>query len=572
MTNDVSQIKPHGGKLVDLRVDENRSAVLKKIALNFPDISLNSRQLCDLELLATGVLSPLDGFMKRPDYESVLDRMRLQSDVLWPIPICLDIPGTLARTLEAGQSLALRDPEGFLLAILHIEDIWPVDREKEATFVYGTSDTEHPGVHYLFNTLGDYYVGGKLEVLHLPIHFEFKQLRHTPKETREIYKKLGWKRVVGFQTRHPIYRPQFEMTIHAMRQNNANLLLLPVTGMTKPGDFDHYTRVRCYRAVTRHYPPDAVILNLLPLALRLAGPRGALLDTIISKNFGCTHFIVGYDHAGPGTDSHGNPFYDAKAAQKLAEKYGDEIGITVSATDEMVYLPFEDDYRFADQVPPGTQTVSLSGSDIRKRFDSGRRIPDWVTFPEVVKELQKAYPPPQKQGFTIFFTGYPGAGKSTIAKVLFSRFLEIGERPVTLLDGDIVRQHLSSELSFSKEHRDINVRRIGFVASEITKNRGIAICAPIAPYENTRNEIRSAIEAHGGFIEVHTSTPPEECEKRDRKGMYAKARAGLIKGFTGVDAPYEVPKSPELRIDTTGSTPEEAAQEILLYLGHKGYI
>jgi sulfate adenylyltransferase len=296
------------------------------------------------------------------------------------------------------------------------------------------------------------------------------------------------------------------------------------------------------------------------------------LDTIISKNFGCTHFIVGHDHAGPGTDNRGKPFYDAKAAQRLSDKFSDEIGIAVLSFDEIVYLPFEDEYRFADQVPADTQTVSLSGSDIRKRFHEGRRIPDWATFPEVVEELHKAYPSPQKQGFTVFLTGLPGAGKSTIANVLYSRFLEIGERPVTLLDGDIVRHHLSSELSFSKEHRDINVRRIGFVASEITKNRGIAICAPIAPYKNTRSQIRSAIEIYGGFIEVHVSTPLDECEKRDRKGMYAKARAGLIKDFTGVDAPYETPQSPEVCINTTHQTPEESAQEILLFLGHKGYI
>ncbi len=572
MTGNRTPIEPHGEKLINLLVDDDRAEVLRGIARNLPDLSLNNRQLCDLELLATGVFSPLDGFMKRLDYESVLDRMRLQNDVVWPIPICLDVSETFAQTLESGQSIALRDPEGFLLAVLHVEEIWPVDRAKEAALVYGTENEDHPGVAYLNHHLGDFYVGGAIEVLHLPIHFDFKQIRLSPQEVRNMYDKYGWKRIVGFQTRHPIHRPQFEMTIHAMRENNANLLLLPVTGITRPGDFDHYTRVRCYRAVTRHYPPNSFILNLLPLALRSAGPRSALLDTIISKNFGCTHFIVGHDHAGPGADSRGKAFYPANAAQKLAEQYADDIGVTVLSFDEIVYLPFEDEYRFADKVPAGAQTISLSGSDIRKRFHEGRRIPDWATFPEVVEELQKAYPSPKNQGLTIFLTGFPGAGKSTIANVLYSRFLEIGERPVTLLDGDIVRRHLSSELSFSKEHRDINVRRIGFVASEITKNRGIAICAPIAPYKTTRNEIRSAIEAYGGFIEVHVSTPLEECEKRDRKGMYAKARAGLIKGFTGVDAPYEVPQSSELKIDTTHLTPEESAQEILLFLGHKGYI
>jgi sulfate adenylyltransferase len=562
----------HGGSSVHLIVNEERATTLKEISLNLPDITLNDRQLCDLELLATGVFSPLDGFMTRSDYESVLDRMRLQTNVLWPIPICLGISDTTARTLEVGQSVTLRDHEGFLLAIMHIEDMWPVDREKEASLVYGTTDVTHQGVKYLLSAVGDYYIGGKLEVLSAPLHFDFKQLRMTPQEIRRVYQKLKWKRILGFQTRNPIQRLQFEMTVKAMRQVKANLLLLPVTGMTKPGDFDHYTRVRCYRAVTRHYPPDSFLLNLLPLSMRLAGPREALLHAIIAKNYGCTHFVVGRDHASPGTDDAGKPFYESHAAQELTKEHSTDIGVTIIPFEELVYLPFEDEYRSSDQIPEGEQYISFSSADIRERIRSGRRIPEWATFAEVVTELKKAYPSPDKQGFTLFLTGLSGAGKSTIAKVLYSRFLEMGDRPVTLLDGDIVRRNLSSQLSFSKEDRDTNVRRIGFVAGEITKNRGIAICAPIAPYNSTRAEIRNAIEDYGGFIEVHVSTPIKICEKRDRKGMYAKARAGLIKGFTGVDDPYEIPESPEVRIDTSDLTPDEAAQEILLFLGQKGYI
>jgi sulfate adenylyltransferase len=565
-------IEPHGGALVNLLVDAQRAVLLKDIALNLKDITLNERQLCDFELLAVGAFSPLSGFMKRADYESVLDRMRLQDGTLWPLPICLDVSETKARTLEAGQSLALRDPEGFLLGVLHIEDMWPIDKEKEANFVYGTTDHAHPGVNYLFNRSGDVYVGGALEVTSLPLHFDFRTLRLTPSEVREAFLKLDWQRVIGFQTRHPIHRPQFEMTIKAMRQVRGSLLVLPIVGMSKPGDFDHYTRVRCYRSVVRHYPPDSLMVNLLPLASHMAGPKEALLHLVIARNYGCSDFIIGHDHAGPGVDSNGRWFYPVGAARKLAEELAGEIDLNIIPFEKMVYLPFEDEFRPADQVPGGTQTISLSGSEIRNRLRVGRRIPEWMTFPEVLTELQKAYPPPSRQGFTIFLTGLSGAGKSTVAKILYSRFLEIGERPVTLLDGDIVRRNLSSNLSFSKEDRDINVRRIGFVASEITKNRGIAICAPIAPYEITRSEIRAAIEPHGGFIEVHVATPLEVCEKRDRKGMYAKARAGLIKGFTGIDDPYEVPASPELRIDTTSLTPNEAAQEILLYLGEKGYI
>jgi len=565
-------IEPHGGSLVNLLVDEKRQAILKDVAFNLSDITLNDRQLCDLELLATGAFSPLKGFMTRTDYESVLDRMRLQNGALWPIPICLDIQETKAKSLEAGQSVTLRDPEGFLLAIMEIEEIWAVEVEKEALQIFGTSDQVHPGVQQLYKKSGKYYIGGTIEVLSLPLHFDFKQLRLTPQEVRNIYKRMGWKRVVGFQTAQPVHRPQYELTIKAMQQAKANLLLLPIAGMTKPGDFDHYTRVRCYREVTRHYPPDSFILNLLPIATHMAGPREALLQTIISKNYGCTHFIVGHDHAGPGRDKSGKSFYGSNEAQKLTAEYSKEIDINIISFDEMVYLPFEDEYSFVDQVPEGTKTISLSGSDIRERILTGRQIPKWATFPEVVEELRKAYPPPQKQGFTVFLTGLSGAGKSTVAQVLYSRFLEIGDRPVSLLDGDIVRRNLSSNLKFTKEDRDINVRRIGFVASEITKNRGIAICAPIAPYESTRSEIRSTIESYGGFIEVHVSTPIEICEKRDRKGMYAKARAGLIKGFTGVDDPYEIPASPEVSINTTDITPNEAAQEILLFLGQKGFI
>ncbi|MFO7709301.1 MAG: bifunctional sulfate adenylyltransferase/adenylylsulfate kinase [Desulfobacterales bacterium] len=553
-------------------VDETRAALLKGIAANMLDITLSDRQMCDLEMLATGAFSPLQGFMTRADYEPVLDRMRLAGGDVWPVPICLDVPEIKARRLEAGQSVALRDPEGFLLAVLHIEDIWPVDRAKEAAQVYGTLDPSHAGADYLLNRTGDTYIGGRLEVISLPLHYDFRKIRLTPGEIRTAALKLNWKRMAGFITENPIHRPQFEMTLQAMRQARANLLILPVAGMTKPGDFDHYTRVRCVRRVVQHYPPDAYLLNLLPLSMRMSGPREALLHAIVCRNYGCTHIIAGRDHGGPGCDPSGKPFYGLDDACRLLEEHARDIGIEIVSFPEMVYLPFEDEHRSADQVPAGTQAISLSGTDIRRRVREGRRIPEWATFPEVIAELQRAYPPPDRQGFSIFMTGLSGAGKSTIARILFSKFLERGERPVTLLDGDIVRQNLSSELNFSREHRDINVRRIGFVASEITKNRGIAICAPIAPYAKTRAEIRSAIQAYGGFIEVHVSTPIDECERRDRKGMYAKARAGLVKGFTGIDDPYEPPEAPEVRIDTTHLSPDEAAQEILLYLGQRGYI
>jgi len=559
-------------QIVNLLVNKKQQRLLKELSTSMPEIILNNRQICDFELLATGVFSPLRGFMKQIDYESVLDRMQLESGDLWPIPICLDIPENLASTFEAGQSVTLRDAEGFLLGIMNIEDIWPIDIEKEALAVYGTTDKLHPGVDYLYNKSGRYYLGGEIKALNLPIHSDFKQIRNTPAEVRKSFVKLGWKRIVGFQTRQPIHRPQFEMTLQAMQHAKANLLLLPIAGVTKPGDFDHFTRMRCYQKVACHYPPDSYIVNLLPLAMRMAGPREAILHMIIGKNFGCTHFVIGHNHASPGNDSKNKPFYKYDEATAFASKAVKELGVKVISFEEMVYLPFEDEYKIAGKIPKNKETISFTGADIQTRIRKGKNIPAWASFPEVIKELQKAYPPPSKQGLTIFCTGLSGAGKSTIAKILYAKFLEIGTRPVTLLDGDIVRRNLSSELNFSKEHRDINVKRIGFVAAEITKNFGIAICAPIAPYEITRIRIKESIEAHGGFFEIHVSTPISECEKRDRKGMYAKARAGLLKGFTGVDDPYEIPSNPALRIDTTSLTPDEAAQEVMLYISRKGYI
>lgn len=387
-----------------------------------------------------------------------------------------------------------------------------------------------------------------------------------------LYKKLGWRKIVGFQTRNPLHRAQFEMTLRAMERGRANLLLQPVVQRVRPGDIDTYTRIRCYLETARHYPPNMMLLSLLPLSMRMAGPKEALLHAIIRKNYGCTHFIVGRDHAGPGKCDNGERYYPGNAANELALSYESELGIGIIPFDELVYVVEEDEYMPVSEVDPDLTVRRMTDDDFHRKLRTSKRVPEWFTFSAVIDELRKAHPPRHRQRFTVFCTGLSGAGKSTIARVLYARFLEMGGRPVTLLDGDIVRRNLSSELGFSKEHRDINVRRIGFVASEITKNRGIAICAPIAPYAETRRRIRHDIEDYGGFIEVHVGTPLEVCETRDRKGLYAKARAGLIKGFTGVDDPYEAPEVPEVRIDTTDLTPDEAAQEVLLYLERSGYI
>jgi sulfate adenylyltransferase len=563
---------PHGGVLVNLLADEHRREELRAASKDWPSWNLTPRQLCDLELLMNGAFSPLQGFLGQADYRSVCSQLRLRAGLIWPIPVVLDLPQQFASKLRPGASLALRDPEGVMLAVVHVEEIWEPDRQAEAESVFGTTDRKHPGVSYLLDESNPIYISGKVEGLQLPHHFDFRSVRLTPVEIRAKFAQLGWRRVVAFQTRNPMHRAHVELTFRAAKEASANLLIHPSVGMTKPGDVEHYTRVRCYQAVLPRYPSNSAMLALLPLAMRMGGPREALWHAVIRKNYGCSHFIVGRDHAGPGNDSKGKPFYDPYAAQSLLRKYEDELGVKMVPFLQMVYLEDQDRFVPEDEVGAESKVLSISGTDLRSRLSEGREIPSWFTYPEVVTELRRTYPPRHRQGFTVFFTGLSGAGKSTIANVLLVRLLEIGGRPVTLLDGDVVRKNLSSELGFSKEHRDLNIRRIGFVAREITQNGGIALCAPIAPYDILRRELRQSIASAGGFVLVYTSTPLDVCEGRDRKGLYAKARAGMIPNFTGISDPYEPPADADVAIDTTNMTPQEAAQEILLYLEKQGYL
>ena len=565
-------IEPHGGSLVDLIATPERQEEIKTESRDWSSWDLTPRQLCDLELLLNGGFSPLTGFLGRADYDAVGADMRLASGILWPIPITLDLPETLAKELSSGRKLALRDPEGVMLAVLYVEDVWQPDRDKEVESVFGTTNREHPAVAYTLDQANPCYVGGRLEGLQAPSHYDFRALRFAPKRLREEFTRLGWRKIVAFQTRNPMHRAHHELTLRAAKEVEANLLIHPVVGMTKPGDLDHYTRVRCYQAIAGQYPANTARLSLLPLAMRMGGPREAVWHAIIRKNYGCTHLIVGRDHAGPGSDSSGKPFYGPYDAQELLQKHEEELGVAMVPFKMMVYLEDKDTYMPQDEVPEGARVSSISGTELRERLATGKDLPEWFTFPEVATELRRTHPPRKQQGFTVFFTGLSGSGKSTIANVLLVKLLEMGGRPVTLLDGDLVRKNLSSELGFSKEHRDINIRRIGYVASEITKNRGIAICAPIAPYDSVRRDVEAGIAPHGGYILVHMSTPLEVCEKRDRKGMYAKARQGIIKEFTGISDPYEVPENAALTIDTTDISPEEAAQEIILHLKSLGFI
>jgi sulfate adenylyltransferase len=556
----------------ELYVSSDSAQKLKAEAGTLPSWDLTPRQVCDLELLMNGGFHPLKGFLTEADYDGVVENMRLADGALWPMPINLDVSEKFAETVEPGQDIALRDAEGVILAILSVTDKWVPNKDREAEKVYGANDLAHPAVNYLHHTAGKVYLGGPVTGIQQPVHYDFRARRDTPNELRAYFRKLGWRRIVAFQTRNPLHRAHQELTFRAAKEAQANLLIHPVVGMTKPGDVDHFTRVRCYEAVLDKYPASTTHLSLLNLAMRMAGPREAVWHAMIRRNHGLTHFIVGRDHAGPGKNSQGQDFYGPYDAQELVRQHQAEIGIEMVDFKQMVYVQERAQYFPIDEVPEGTTVLDISGTELRRRLREGLDIPDWFSFPEVVTQLRRTSPARNKQGFTVFFTGLSGSGKSTIANALMVKLMEMGGRPVTLLDGDVVRKHLSSELGFSKEHRDINIRRIGYVASEITKNGGIALCAPIAPYTSTRRAVREMVEAFGAFIEVHVATSIDECERRDRKGLYKLAREGKIKEFTGISDPYEAPTAPELVLDTETLDVDTCAHQVLLKLEQMGLI
>ncbi|MGR3292127.1 MAG: bifunctional sulfate adenylyltransferase/adenylylsulfate kinase [Paracoccaceae bacterium] len=556
----------------ELYVSYDSAQKLKLEAAELPSWDLSPRQICDIELLMNGGFNPLKGFLSEADYDSVVSDLRLADGSLWPMPITLDISEKFGADIEAGQDIALRDQEGVILAIMTVTDKWTPNKTLEAEKVFGANDVTHPAVNYLHNTAGPIYLGGPITGIQPPVHYDFRARRDTPNELRTFFRKVGWRRVVAFQTRNPLHRAHQELTFRAAKEAQANLLIHPVVGMTKPGDVDHFTRVRCYEAVLDKYPASTTSMSLLNLAMRMAGPREAVWHGLIRANHGCTHFIVGRDHAGPGKNSAGDDFYGAYDAQVLYRKYQDEIGAEMVDFKHMVYVQERTQYEPADEVEAGLTVLDISGTELRRRLSEGLEIPEWFSFPEVVRELRLTRPARSKQGFTVFFTGLSGSGKSTIANALMVKLMEMGGRPVTLLDGDIVRKNLSSELGFSKEHRDLNIRRIGYVASEITKNGGIAICAPIAPYTATRRAVREDVENFGAFLEIHVATSLEECERRDRKGLYKLARAGKIKEFTGISDPYEVPENPELSVETENVEVDNCAHQVILKLESMGLI
>jgi sulfate adenylyltransferase len=556
----------------DLLVDERTARELRREALRLPSWVVTGPQLCDLELLLNGAFHPLTGFLGREDYESVCTSMRLRDGTLWPIPIMLDVPREFASSLSSGDRVALRHPEGSVLAVLTVSEVWAPDRLREALLVLGTSHEDHPGAARLLEHTHPVYVGGALEGLELPPHAEFTQLRHTPRQLRARFRELGWTRIVAFQTRNPMHRAHVELTKRAAAEADAGLLIHPAVGTTQPGDIDAHVRVRCYRAALGYYERGTAVLSLLPLAMRMAGPRAAVWHAIIRRNYGCTHFIVGRDHAGPRRRDTGEPFYPPYAAQAAAQEHEAEMGIRILPFEELVYAPDLGRYVPRSEAAPATPVLTLSGTELRRRLRAGLEIPAWFTYPEVARELREAYPPPRQQGFAVFLTGLPASGKSTIATRLMDRLMEITRRPVTLLDGDVARRLLSTELGFSRRDRDLNIQRIGFVATEVVRHRGIVVCAAIAPYRAARRKVRDAVAAYGGFVEVHVATPLGVCESRDRKGLYAAARAALVAHVTGIDDPYEPPEAPEVVVDTSSASAAEATEQILRHLEQQGFI
>jgi len=541
----------------------------KAHAGRLPSLQLSERSVCDLELLATGAFSPLDRFLGKEDHARVVHEMRLRTGHLFPIPVTLPVARDAGLTLD--RDVALRNAKNELLAVMTVEEIYEWDRDEVARHVFGTLDAKHPIVAEM-QRWGPLNVSGRLRVLELPRHYDFHELRLTPTQTRTRLETYGRRNVVAFQTRNPLHRVHEELTKRAAASIDGVLLLHPSVGMTKPGDVDHFTRVRTYKALAdRYYEPDRIVLSLLPLAMRMGGPREALWHALIRRNHGANHLIVGRDHAGPGNDSTGKPFYGPYDAQQLVERHSDELKVKAIPFHELVFLPEEDRYEEVSKVGTGVKTASISGTQVRQQYlDAGRTLPAWFTRPEVAEILGETYPARHRQGVCVWFTGLSGAGKSTTAEVLTVLLLEHG-RQVTVLDGDVVRTHLSKGLGFSKEDRDTNILRIGYVSAEIVRHGGLVICAAVSPYRATRNEVRQMIGSDH-FVEVFVDTPLAVCEARDFKGMYAKARRGEITGFTGIDDPYEAPEKPEIRLDTTENSPEKNARAILDHLMTRGFV
>lgn len=550
-------------------------------------IVLNSRQLCDFELIVNDAFYPLTGFMKENDYNSCVRTMRLQDGTLWSMPITLFINQQQRDEFISLDHVVLKHESGLILGVMDIRapgSIYKPNIALECRNVYGTDDDNHPYVNiqneYLKNGYC-YYIGGTIVEYKLPPHYDFVELRCTPKETKSCFEKSRWGSVIGFQTRNPMHRSHYELTQYALKVagEGSKLLLHPVVGITQDCDVNYHTRVKCYKQLMKYYGENVAQLCLLPLSMRMAGPREAVWHAQIRKNYGCTHFVVGRDHAGPScTKKDGSRFYGPYDAQDLLMQYATEIEIIPIISKLIVYaIPrleknlLKGAYMEIDNVDKKENVVmEISGSKQREMLRKGKDIPLWFSFPEIANILKKSYKPLHEQGFTLYFIGLSGSGKSTISNFVMARLFEFTDRKVTYLDGDVVRQNLSKGLGFSKEDRSTNVRRIGFLCSEITKHGGIAIAANIAPYNEDRLFNRRLISEHGNYIEVFVNTPLEECERRDVKGLYKLARQGVIKQFTGISDPFEIPQDCDIVLN--GKNIEQSVLTVIDYLIDQGLI
>ena len=533
--------------------------------------TLTPRQLCDLELLLDGSFAPLTGYLTQKDYQSVLDNMTLSTGELWPMPINFQVPSKDVPNLRNQKTITLRDQNLTPVARLHIEDIYEPNLHEECEKVFGTTDTNHPYVKILLSNPDVYYVGGRVEQITPIPHYDFQDLRNTPAQIKDFKQKNNWSHMLGFQTRNPMHNCHYELSRYALRKAEENiartttppatspttsptlgLLLQPIVGVTQDCDINYHTRVKCYRHILARYPdPSKVKLSLLPLSMRMGGPREALWHSLIRQNYGCEYFVVGRDHAGPSSKTkEGNSFYGPYDAHDLLAKVESQLTIKVIKSVLIVHVNETNTYHPIDEVPQNHTTSNLSGTELRRRLRNNEPIPSWFTMPEIANELKLSE---ARKGVCYYLVGLSGAGKSTIANALRERLLETQQASnITILDGDVIRTNLSKGLGFSREDRSTNVRRIGYVASTIVKHGGICICSNIAPYEDDRQYNRDIISQHGRYVEVYVNTSLEVCEERDVKGLYKKVRAGIIPTFTGISDPFETPENPTVTVTGAG--------------------
>ena len=542
-------------------------------------VVVKGRSLCDLELLLVGAFSPLIGYLNRDDYLEVLENMKLKTGEVWPMPIVYRINESELNFWTSQKRVVLQDETNLPLAHFTIEDVYKPDLFKEVECVFGTSDTNHPYVKEILDNPDVYYVGGKVEMINKPFHFDFASLRLTPDEVKAEMKRRGWTKMVGFQTRNPMHKSHQQLTLRSLQQvknkypnEKCGLLLHPVVGITQACDVDYHARVACYKELIKTYAEDEVILSLLPLSMRMGGPREALWHSLIRKNYGCSHFIVGRDHAGPSYKTkEGKSFYGPYDAHQLVEEYSNQIGLDVIASKMIVYEANSQTYKSIEETNEDDDVKTISGTELRQRLKNRDEIPEWFTYPNISKILQKNTK--SSGGFCLYLIGLSGSGKSVLAKYLHESLSEtFATKAITILDGDLVRQELSRGLGFSKQDRSLNVRRIGYVASEIVKHGGIVICSNIAPYQEDRDFNRQRIEQHGSYYEVFVSTTLSKCEERDCKGLYEKARKGIIKQFTGISDPFEEPIHSEFKFESnTTDDLKENIETILERLKSDGF-